>query len=401
MIKWVRVNARLADDVQVRRFAVALLPSLPARAAVCATEGLLVNLWGQLAESAPSGDVSGCDDDQIEAWARWWGEPGAFASAWRGEFTSRGHVQDWEDYNGAALRRLSEDADRKRRKRGGKASAQTSMDLGEDAPQDNPAERPQSVQRTVRRTSAVNGNGDGNGQLKAGRVVTEQIPAREDAEVAATAAPNDQPTDRVVRTAGGEVTFPAQATALLERFYPKNPARMADAAKQLLAALGPGAVVKKGDFARAVDSAHLAWACQEVLKAPPDDEELAALWVLKKLQDTFEDVSARREREVRTREEAAKQHRVDEAQQYVDAIGGLWDKLEAEVDALLPFDLQGKPSVARNILLESALLDAFERQRQLDDDAPFKPPRPEPPGQKPAPPALPAAIPPELLEDGE
>ena len=401
MIPWIRVNAALADDEQVRAFAKALLPDRRVPEAVAATCGLLTTLWGQIAEHKPSGLVSGCDDDQIESWAKWWGTPGAFAALWRSAFTSRGAVQDWEEYNGAALRRRSDDAERKRLSRGGKASAQTSMDLGEDAPKDDPAPRPRRVLRTVRKTSSVDGHGNGDVQNKAGREVKEPNPAPALEEAAEQAAPNDPPTDRIVRTADGEVTFPAQATALLERFYLTNPSRMADAAKQLLAALGPGAVVRKGVFARAADSAHLGWACQEVMKAPPDDEELAALWVLKKLQDTFEDVAARREREVRTREEAAKQHRVDEAQQYVDAIGGLWDKIEGEVDALLPFDMKGKPSVARNLLIETALLDAFDRQRQLDDDAPFKPPRPSPPGQKPAPAPIPASIPPELLEDGE
>lgn len=393
MVPWIRVNAALADDEEIRAFAFALLPDLPKRLAVSATCGFLVTLWGQIAEARPNGNVALCDDDQIEVWAKWSGAPGAFAALWRARFTSRGLVQDWEEYNGKALRRLEADAERKRLSRGAGPSGPKSG----KRPVDRPADSPQRVLDL----SSVNGNGNGDEELQAGRIVTELDHAPPRAEPPLPPPRTEPPADRIVRTANGEVTFPAHATVLLERFYPADPARMADAAKQLLATLGQGAVLQRGVLVRAVDSAHLGWACQEVLKTPPDKGELAARFVLLKLQETFAGVRASRDQELRRREEAEKEHRVGEAQQYVDAIGGLWDKIEMEVDALLPFDMQGKPSPSRNLLLEAALLDAFERQRQLDDETPFVAPRPTPPGRAPAPPPLPASIPAELLEEDE
>lgn len=383
-VPWIRVNAALADDAEVRAFALALLPAMKPREAIAATCGLLVTLWGELADHQPNGVVSACDDDQLEAWARWWGEPGTFAQAWRDRFTSRGVVKDWEEYNGRALKRLEADAERKRIARGAKPSAKKALPRPADSPQGELD------------MSSVNGDGDGDGdgQLQADRVVRkpEPTPAR---------AQPEPPADRTIRTEHGEVTFPADAQRLLERFYRTDPARMADAARQLLGALGPGAILERGVAVRAVNPEHLAEACRAVLVEPPRNEALAARFVLLRLRDTYLEVASRIEAEQRQRERAEKDERVQAAQSYVDAIGGLWDRIEAEVDALLPVHLQGKPSPARNLMLETAVLDAFERKRTLEPDAPFAAERPAASESRRAvATSLPAQIPPDLLEEG-
>lgn len=370
MKPWIRVNAKLAEDAQVRAFAKALLPDRRLADAVAAVCGLLVTLWGQLAEHRPSGDVSDCDDDQLEGWAKWWGEPGAFATLWRQTFVVRGVVQDWEEYNGKALQQLAADAKRKREARAGGAAAK------------RPVGRPADTSQGNLGLSGVNGdvNGDevNNPVGERGNVETvEKLP----------------PVDRIVRTAHGEVTFPADATRLLEAFYQGQPQRMADAARQLLAALGPGALLEKDVAVRAVDSNHLAEACRAVLQTPPRKRDLAVRFVLFQLRDTYLEVHARQAARHRATEASAREQRVAEAQRYVDGIGGLWDKIEAEVDALLPVHQQGKPTPARNLMLETAVLDAFERQRTLDRDTPFAAEAP-PPAPKPV-----AEIPPDLLEE--
>lgn len=182
-----------------------------------------------------------------------------------------------------------------------------------------------------------------------------------------TAEPPAPPADQQVQTPQGQVTFPKEGAQLIRHFYGGNPARAADAGKQLLAALGAGAKLEKGVFVRAHDTEHLRWACKAVLADPPDKPELAARFVLLKLRDTFLEVKARHERVTRATEASAREDLLAEAQRYVDGIGGLWDLIESEVDAMLEPAQRGKPSPSRNIMLEAAVLDAFERQRALGD----------------------------------
>lgn len=337
---WIRVNSRLLDDLQVRRLAIVLGIPGGVRCSVAATAGLLVALWGQLVEGAPSGDVSAVDDDQIETWARWWGKAGVFAAAWRTEFVQDGQVQDWEAYNGAALRRRADDAERKRRERGGAPSSP----------------RPTDSPKPPKRTSSVNGDGHGDGEHPAAAVVADH-----------PTTPPAPPADSVVQTAAGSVTFPKEAQALLRKFYGGNAEKAADAARQLLGALGSGAKLDRESVVRAYDHEHLRWACRMVLAEPPNKPELAARFVLLKLRDTYLEVKARHEKAARATESEEREDLVAEAQRYVDGIGGLWDLIETEVDGLLEPAQRGKPSPSRNILLEAAVLDAFERKRTLGD----------------------------------
>lgn len=109
---WIRVNARLADDADVRKFARELLPTLPTWQSVPLACGLLVTLWGRIADEQEDGDLTARDDDALEEWAKWRGEPGAFAGAFRAAFTVDGIVRDWAEYQGPLIDRRRKDRER-------------------------------------------------------------------------------------------------------------------------------------------------------------------------------------------------------------------------------------------------------------------------------------------------
>ena len=106
---WVRVSATLADDKDVRRFARSIFAppeqngAAPFWMLLAAAEGLLVNVWGEVADHAPDGSLEGIDDEQLEEWARWRGSPGHFASLFRQEFVSDGIIKRWIEFNGKLL----------------------------------------------------------------------------------------------------------------------------------------------------------------------------------------------------------------------------------------------------------------------------------------------------------
>lgn len=111
---WIRVNARLADDADVRAFAFVLFPKAPAWLAVRTTCGLLVSLWGRVIDEQEDGDVSGRDDHALEEWAGWGGKRGHFAREFRARFTTDGHIREWDDYQGTLINRRERDRFRKR-----------------------------------------------------------------------------------------------------------------------------------------------------------------------------------------------------------------------------------------------------------------------------------------------
>ena len=57
-----------------------------------------------------------------------------------------------------------------------------------------------------------------------------------------------------------------------------------------------GARLARGEYVRAHNAYHLAWACRAVLDSPPDKPEQLARWVLLKLRDTFAEWRARDEK---------------------------------------------------------------------------------------------------------
>lgn len=160
---WIRVNARLADDKDVRAFARALLPDVPTWMAVSCACGLLATLWGRCIDDQEDGIVSGVDDDALEEWAKWRGEPGKFAALFRERFVEKdGKIVLWDEYQGTLIARRAYDRWRKGGRKGPRPSAGVpaeSDDIPQEPPREHPPERPAAVQRI----SMCNGDGDGNG----------------------------------------------------------------------------------------------------------------------------------------------------------------------------------------------------------------------------------------------
>ena len=140
---WIRVNAALADDADVSTFGAALFHTREEWDATATASGLLCNLWSACVLHQEDGNIGGRTDEKIEEWARWRGERGVFAKAFRKLFTRNGVIREWDDYQGTLIARRQHDRARK--------SAGKSRGM----PQEVPAEG----QRNSSRNVDVDGNG--------------------------------------------------------------------------------------------------------------------------------------------------------------------------------------------------------------------------------------------------
>lgn len=156
---WIRVNARLADDAEVRAFARRLLPDAPAWLAVEAGVGLLVTLWGRVIDEQEDGNISQRDDDVLEEWAKWRGEAGRFATMFREAFAPDGRIKLWQEYQGSLIARREKDRERKRQSVGRVPDASVAAQ-----PTSIPRAIPQEGHAEFQRSSDRNGDGDGNGE---------------------------------------------------------------------------------------------------------------------------------------------------------------------------------------------------------------------------------------------
>lgn len=172
---WIRVNARLADDADVRAFGRTLFPDLPGWIAVEAACGLLCTLWGRVIDEQEDGDLSQRDDDVIEEWAKWRGDAGAFASAFRAAFTRNGVIRTWAEYQGPLIARRKLDRERKRQRMGRDQRTDSPVEVASNDPHANPQEGHAELRTPVGTTSSRNGDGDGNGE----RTTNSPSPARE------------------------------------------------------------------------------------------------------------------------------------------------------------------------------------------------------------------------------
>jgi hypothetical protein len=126
---WIRVAANLRDRkvtwrlVEMMRVShpavVSLGAALPNDLLRTSAEGLLLNLWGKIAEHTTDGVITEIPPAQLEDWAGWGGTPGAFA-AWvmAAHFDrEKGTVREWEECAGALQSKRANDAERQRRRR--------------------------------------------------------------------------------------------------------------------------------------------------------------------------------------------------------------------------------------------------------------------------------------------
>jgi hypothetical protein len=94
-IPWIRVHGGLIDKPVTGRVADAL--GVNVHEAI----GLLVTLWSQVAANGINGKLDDVSDAQIERWARWSGERGAFAK-WvkNSHIDESGRIHEWDEYMG-------------------------------------------------------------------------------------------------------------------------------------------------------------------------------------------------------------------------------------------------------------------------------------------------------------
>lgn len=91
--------------------------------------GHMVTMWGQVAEDAKAGDISGVRDSTLEHWAEWGGEAGRFAGFIREHCVTAGVLNGWDEMQGPLDARREADRTRKQAQRDrAKASARPSRD---------------------------------------------------------------------------------------------------------------------------------------------------------------------------------------------------------------------------------------------------------------------------------
>lgn len=106
MTLWIRIDANIGENPNVWKLAG--VRGLSANESV----GLLVVLFGKVAEHCPHGNVSDVPDALLERWAGWTGEPGAFATSFRELFVSDGVVEGWEKRQGKLVERAEKERQR-------------------------------------------------------------------------------------------------------------------------------------------------------------------------------------------------------------------------------------------------------------------------------------------------
>lgn len=108
-MNWIRIDVAIGRDASLGNIAGACGVSR-----VTATGHVLL-VYTAMAEGCRNGDLATISDAVMEEWAQWRGKRGRFAVAFRAELcTQQGVVRSWEKYNGAKLRELESDRDRKR-----------------------------------------------------------------------------------------------------------------------------------------------------------------------------------------------------------------------------------------------------------------------------------------------
>lgn len=106
---WIRVDACASRDPKVAQLAQRLGVSIPTAL------GHLVMLWGVMAEHTPDGVLEGVGVNALEQWSGWSGKRGKFDAAFREIFVSDGKVGGWEKRQGALVRHMERDRERKHR----------------------------------------------------------------------------------------------------------------------------------------------------------------------------------------------------------------------------------------------------------------------------------------------
>ena len=285
-LSWIRVNAALLDDPEIREFGKVLYPRLPAFTARAAAAGHLVALWGQLANHQPDGIVTRRDDEQLEEWAQWKGTAGNFAESFRARFVDdNGKVLEWDEYQGAALARREADRQRKEnaRKRG--------------QPVPELADTPTTLKR-IRTTVSVDSLPDSvRTSGRNGTATVKPLPAAKQDLREGEAPPHSDVENSSADFAKAAATATASAvvTRFTAKFYARStPEKRMDIARQMTHAMLSTGVLHKGEKVRAVDADHLDEVCLSLMEEPPRDQSEVFAYVLAGVKATYlETLSAR------------------------------------------------------------------------------------------------------------
>lgn len=153
---WIAVDAKIRDNAKVWEFASALLlgpaestgsstdgprtyPYDVQRKALAEAVGYLIQLWGEVADNRPNGDLSRVPDPLMEQWAGWPGEPGRFAYYFKSIFVNDALINDWEEHNGRLLAMRERERQRGERRRSAKTSTGSSTGSSTGQSVDRPA----------------------------------------------------------------------------------------------------------------------------------------------------------------------------------------------------------------------------------------------------------------------
>lgn len=142
---WIRVSTNLSERKVTWRLAEMLRVShpfirdagstFPADLLHLSAAALLLNLWGKIAEHTEDGVIRDIPDAQLEEWAKWRGDVGAFAAWVRAKHydAERGTVREWDEFAGALQSKRQKDAERQRAKRERDRLARGELPIGGSA----------------------------------------------------------------------------------------------------------------------------------------------------------------------------------------------------------------------------------------------------------------------------
>ena len=256
---WIRVHSNVRSLTVVWRAVECL--GLPPDSAV----GLLVILWGQVAQHSENGRIDNVPDAQLEGWVGWSGEPGKFARFIREKHITDGRIREWDDYAGKLEERREKDRERKR--------------LANLLRNSNG--RPEEVRRKAVPTRAARNEDVTRTEERAERM----------RDLNSGSIPEDPNPLGLERTAPPAplASLPPMAERLVEQVYGlSTEKRRLDVRRQLyetIADPGRGARIRRGVYVKARSADHLNEVCRAVLDDLPREVDAAIVFVLRKLQD--------------------------------------------------------------------------------------------------------------------
>jgi hypothetical protein len=226
-MNWIRVARNIGSDVRVGRVARAC--GIRRAEAV----GLIVNVLTHLPDEARDGDLRAFESCELEEWAAWEGDPGAFTTAFLAHMcTPDCVVRSWEKHNGAAIRDADKARERMQRARAERARAR---EMAQEAPERSgvcSAHGPRTGHEAPERSHLRDGTGRD--------VLTTTALTATNSGGAVPAPPGVGTARRRTRKAAAPVKWPQWSQAVRATMHDRWRSRLGDVPyPQWVAALGP------------------------------------------------------------------------------------------------------------------------------------------------------------------